>query len=74
MVKNRKIKNSDSKFAPTSRVVESEIKSSENTNIEDKSDDRVWSVFSTLLVFTTAMFTFPLLCYFISKTYLFEGI
>ena len=41
---------------------------------EKDDDDRLWSVFSTLILFTAIMFILPLCCYFVSKSYLFEGI
>ena len=41
---------------------------------DNDDDDRLWSVFSTLVLFTALMFIVPLGCYFLSKSFLFEGI
>ncbi len=68
MGKNRKNKN-PVELKPTSLI---EHKCVDNKNDDD--DDHLWSVFSTLVLFTGLMFIVPLGCYFLSKSYLFEGI
>jgi hypothetical protein len=48
-----------------------------NDNIEEDheepSEKQLKSVFSTVLVFSLAMFTAPILTYFLAKSYVFEG-
>lgn len=49
----------------------------ENNKLEETSEEpsekQLKSVFSTVLVFSIAMFTLPILTYFLAKSYIFEG-
>jgi hypothetical protein len=71
MAKNRNKKNTSKILTSSNYSVEAEKYLDEKKDGDD--DDRVWSVFSTLLFFTAIMFILPIGSYFLSKSYLFEG-